>query len=380
MYKVFICLAACALLWSCSNQKFKVEGRIDGAAGETLYLEHNGILRTTPLDSVKVAKDGSYSLRAVRPEYPDFYRLRIKNKTITFAIDSTETIAIRGDLQHFATGYTVENSYASEQIKDLRVSLIGIQNKLAGLNDLKDAKEQEQKAAEIDADLERHKELAHKVIMENPRSTAAYFALYQQIGGRYIFSPFVQEDYPYWAAVATAYHTYMPQYDRSKNIYNFVLDALREKQNTQKQAALSELMNSEQAAGYIDIVLPDRYGNEVRLSDYEGQVVLIDFSAYEAQESIDYTFALRDLYNKYHARGLEIFQISLDRNKLLWESSTENIPWVCVRDDDGPATRYANLYNVTQLPTTFLMDKEGNIIARSLSFGELDKKIGELVK
>ena len=380
MHKVFICLAACALLWSCSNQKFKVEGHIDGAAGETLYLEHNGILRTTPLDSVKVAKDGSYSLKAVRPEYPDFYRLRIKNKTITFAIDSTEVITIDGDLQHFATGYTVENSYASEQIKDLRVSLIGIQNKLAGLNDLKDAKEQEQKAAEIDADLQRHKELAHKVIMENPRSTAAYFALYQQIGGRYIFSPFVQEDYPYWAAVATAYHTYMPQYDRSKNIYNFVLDALREKQNAQKQAVLSELMNSEQAAGYIDIVLPDRYGNEMRLSDYEGQVVLIDFSTYEAQESIDYTFALRDLYNKYHARGLEIFQISLDRNKLLWESSTENIPWVCVRDDDGPATRYANLYNVTQLPTTFLMDKEGNIIARSLSFGELDKKIGELVK
>lgn len=380
MYKVFICLAACALLWSCSNQKFKVEGRIDGAAGETLYLEHNGILRTTPLDSVKVAKDGSYSLKAVRPEHPDFYRLRIKNKTITFAIDSTEVITIDGDLQHFATGYTVENSYASEQIKDLRVSLIGIQNKLAGLNDLKDEKEREQKATEIDADLQRHKELAHKIIMENPRSTAAYFALYQQIGGRYIFSPFVQEDYPYWAAVATAYHTYMPQYDRSKNIYNFVLDALREKQNTQKQAALSELMNSEQAAGYIDIVLPDRYGNEMRLSDYEGQVVLIDFSAYEAQESIDYTFALRDLYNKYHARGLEIFQISLDRNKLLWESSTENIPWVCVRDDDGPATRYANLYNVTQLPTTFLMDKEGNVIARSLSFGELDKKIGELVK
>ncbi len=98
MHKVFICLMACAALWSCSNQKFKVEGRIDGAAGETLYLEHNGILRTTPIDSVTVDKDGSYSLKADRPEYPDFYRLRIKNKTITFAIDSTETIAINGDL------------------------------------------------------------------------------------------------------------------------------------------------------------------------------------------------------------------------------------------------------------------------------------------
>ncbi len=380
MHKVFICLMACAALWSCSNQKFKVEGRIDGAAGETLYLEHNGILRTTPIDSVTVDQDGFYSLKADRPEYPDFYRLRIKNKTITFAIDSTETIVLNSDLSHFATGYTVENSYASEQIKKLRVSLIGIQNKLAGLNDIQDEKEREQKATEIDADLQRHKELAHGIIMENPRSTAAYFALYQQIGGRYIFSPFVQEDYPYWAAVATAYHAYMPQYDRSKNIYNFVLDALKEKQNAQKQAALSELMNSDEARGYIDIALPDRYGNEGRLSDYEGQVVLIDFSTYEAQESIDYTFALRDLYNKYHGRGLEIYQVSLDRNILQWEAATENIPWVCVRDDDGPATRYVNLYNVTQLPTTFLMDKEGNIIARNLKFGELDKKIGELVR
>lgn len=379
MRKTLICLLACVVLYSCQNQKFKVEGHIENASGEMLILEHNGIIRTEAIDSVKIKKDGSYSIKAARPEYPDFYRLRIKNKSITFAIDSTETITIDADFNGFATEYTVENSYASKQIKSLRVSIINIQNKLGTLKDMTDESERKKMTTEIEADIEQHKETARKLIMQNPRSTAAYFALYQQINGRYLFSPFVQEDYPYWASVATAFHAYMPQYDRSKNIYNFVLEALKDRQNAQKQAALNELLNSDMASGYIDIALPDRNGNETRLSDHEGKVVLIDFSAYEAKESIDYTFDLRDLYNKYSKRGFEIYQVSLDRNKLLWEISTENIPWICVRDENGPATQYARLYNVTQLPTTFLLDKDGNITARSLKFDELDKEIEKLL-
>lgn len=380
MRKLLISLLICMALFSCQNQKFKVEGHIDGAAGETLVLEHNGIIRTEALDSVKIAKDGSFSIRSPRPEYPDFYRIRIKNKSITFAIDSTEAITINAGLKNFATEYEVKNSYASEQIKKLRVSLITTQNKLNTLKGLTDKAEIEAKTAEIEADIERHKELARKIIMENPRSSSAYFALYQQISGRYLFSPFAPEDYPYWASVATAYHTFMPQYDRSKNIYNFVLEALKEKQNTQKQAVISELMQSDLASGYIDIILPDRNGNEVKLSSLEGKVVLIDFSAYEATENIEYTFALRDLYSKYNKRGFEIYQISLDRNKLLWEISTENIPWICVRDENGPNNYYAQTYNVTQLPSTFLMDKEGIIVTRDMKFSELDKKIDKLLK
>ena len=384
MKKIFCIALAAAALGACSSgSQFKVTGKVDGADGKMLYLEASALEGIVPLDSVKLKADGTFSFESSRPASPEFYRLRVDDKVINLAVDSTETLTVTAPYATFATGYQVTGSSDCEKIKQLTLLQAKLQADADRLAEDAQARRigMDVYQQRLSALLKKYKdEVKINYIFAAPNTTAAYFALYQQIGGRYIFSPFVQEDYPYWAAVATAYHTYMPQYDRSKNIYNFVLDALREKQNTQKQAALSELMNSEQAAGYIDIVLPDRYGNEMRLSDYEGQVVLIDFSAYEAQESIDYTFALRDLYNKYHARGLEIFQISLDRNKLLWESSTENIPWVCVRDDDGPATRYANLYNVTQLPTTFLMDKEGNIIARSLKFGELDKKIGELVK
>jgi len=215
--------------------------------------------------------------------------------------------------------------------------------------------------------------------MENPRSSTAYFALYQKINGQYIFSPFVKQDYPYWAAVATAYHTYMPNYDRSRNVYGFVLEALKERQKEKQQVALNELIEKE-SKGYIDIALPDRNGVEQKLSAQEGKVLLIDFSTYEAAESIDYTFSLRDLYNKYNKQGFEIYQISLDRNNLLWEISTENIPWICVRDANGPDNYFARLYNVTKLPTSFLLDKTGNIVARDMRFNELDKEIAKLLK
>ena len=371
VFLVFIALISCQ-----NNEKFHIEGIVENAQGETIVLEHTGITKIVALDSVKIAKDGKYKLKAAAPEYPDFYRLRIKNKSIAFVVDSTETITINANLNDFQTGYTVKNSYPSEQIKELRVSVIDIQNKIKALEEETNQEMRIKKGDEAETALEQHKGMARKLILENSRSSVAYFALYQQINGMYVFSPFVKEDYPYWAAVATAYHSYMPDYCRSTNIYNFVLEALKEKKQEMQQVALNELIQKE-AKGYIDIILPDKNGVEKKLSELEGKVILIDFSSYEAAGSIDYTFSLRDLYNKYNKRGFEIYQVSVDRNKLLWDISVENIPWICVRDENN---RYVQLYNISRLPTTFLMDKTGTIIARDLKFGELDKEIGTLLK
>lgn len=380
MKKTVITLLVFIALISCQNSnQFRVEGVVENAQGETIILEHSGITKITVLDSAKISKEGKYKLKAEAPKHPDFYRLRIKNKSIFFVVDSTETITIDANLNNFSTEYTVLNSFTSEQIKELRISVINIQNKINTLKPETDQEIRMKKVDEIENDLEQHKVKARKLIMENPRSSAAYFALYQQINDQYIFSPFVKEDYPYWAAVATAYHTYMQNYDRSRNIYSFVLEALKEKQKEKQQAALYDLIEKE-AKGYIDIALADKNGVERKLSELEGKVVLIDFSTYEAAESIDYTFSLRDLYNKYNSRGFEIYQVSLDRNKLLWDISVENIPWICVRGEKDTGSYYAQLYNVTKLPTNFLLDKTGTIIAKDMKFSDMDKEIDRLLK
>jgi len=375
MKKTLIVLLILVGMISCKqHNKFTISGSVKDAAGEMLYFEYSGLLKTTILDSVRLRSNGSFKFKSNRPAYPDFYRLRLIDKIITFAVDSCEDITIDAQNAGFATNYKVTGSETSKQIQILRKSVMNIQKLANGLTSSMDASERNAKIAGIEKDIEVHKEYAKKLILQNPRSTAAYFAVYQKVNDTYLFSPYNKSDKPFCAAVATSFNTYMPDYERSKNIYALVLDAIRTDRKAKDKETWNEVLATH-GTGYINIVLPDKNNVERKLSSLIGNVILIDFSTYESKQSIDYIFSLRDLYEKYHSRGFEIYQISLDQNKQLWQQSTKNIPWICVRDLNGPNTRYAESYNVSEIPTTFLIDKKGNILFRSLGFEELKKEI-----
>ena len=361
-----------------SADQFKIAGTVENAAKETMYLEHIGLLKTDMLDSVVLSKDGEFKFKAPRPEYPDFYRLRIGAKTIDFAVDSCETITVKADAKSFASSYQLEGSQTSNDIQQLRKSVSDIQRKVNSITPEMSAAERNAKIAEITADIEKHKVMARQLILQNPRSAAAYFAIYQKVNNSYIFSPYVKEDKPYCSAVATSYNTFMPEYVRSKNLYGLVMDAIQTERKERANQEWAEIINNA-SAGYIDIELNDKNNKQRKLSELEGKVVLIDFSSYEMENSVQYTFELRELYNKYSGRGFEIFQISLDRSKLLWEESVANLPWVCVRDENGPNTPVVSAYNVRAIPTIFLMNRQGDIIGRDLSFEELNAKIAKLL-
>lgn len=359
-----------------SSDKFKIKGKITNADKETVYLEHIGLIKTSTLDSVKLTTAGEFSFKAPRPEYPDFYRLRIGSKTIDFSVDSCEEITIDADAKIFSTEYKVQGSQNSIDIQKLRKSLSDIQRKVNTITPEMSTDARNIKVAEIEADIQKHKILAKELIMKSPRSTAAYFAIYQKIGNSYLFSPYVKEDKPYCAAVATSYNTFMPEYERSKNLYGLVMDAIKTERKEKASEQWNEVM-ANASTGYIDIELKDKNDNVRKLSELEGKVVLIDFSAYEMENSVQYTFELRALYNKYHGRGLEIYQVSLDRGKLLWTESTASIPWVCVRDEAGPETKYVSSYNIQSIPTLFLMNRKGVIVSRGMDFKALDAEIAK---
>jgi len=375
---LILCLIVLGLISCKQNTKFYITGTIKDAKGEKLYFEHSGLLNTTVLDSVRLRPNGSFKFKSDRPAYPDFYRLRLNDKVITFAVDSCEEINIDAKSTNFATDYTVTGSATSSQIQILRKSVMNIQQLANDLTPDMEANARNAKIAVIEKDIETHKDLARKMILQNPRSAAAYFALYQKVNDTYLFSPYIKSDKPYCAAVATSYNTFMPEYERSKNLYALVMDAIRKERQAKDKEAWNEVF-AKQGTGYIDIALPDKNNVARKLSSLIGKVILLDFSAYEAKQSVDYTFALRELYEKYHKRGFEIYQVSLDRNKQLWKQSSENIPWTCVRDENGPNTKFVNSYNISEIPTTFLMDKKGNIVSRSLSFEELKKALEQLL-
>ena len=132
-----------------SADQFKIAGTVENAAKETMYLEHIGLLKTDLLDSVVLSKDGEFKFKAPRPEYPDFYRLRIGAKTIDFAVDSCETITVKADAKSFASSYQLEGSQTSNDIQQLRKSVSDIQRKVNGLTPELSAAERNAKVAEI---------------------------------------------------------------------------------------------------------------------------------------------------------------------------------------------------------------------------------------
>ena len=352
-------------LSACNNSSdFTVKGVVAGADGQLMYLENVGISNVVTLDSIKLAPGGKFKFTEKRPEYPDFYRLRLNNQLINFAVDSTETISFVADAGTFATSYSVEGSENSKAIKAITLAQLDANQAISRLR-----KEYEDKMIsdttyrmKVLAAADAYKEVARKYIYSAPMSTAAYFALFQQIDGLLFFDLYDRKDVKAYGAVATSYnHTY-PESPRSKHLYNLTLQSMKVLR-AQRPVDYSNVETKE--ISFLDIELPDVRGEVVKLSTVApGKVVLINFTAYQTEWSPALNMALGELYTKYHDQGLEIYQVSLDSDFHFWRNGASNLPWVTVHDPQSVYSQVAGLYNVKQLPALFILNRKGNLVKR----------------
>ena len=88
---------------------------------------------------------------------------------------------------------------------------------------------------------------------------------------------------------------------------------------------------------------------------------------------------MRDLYEKYAAKGLEIFQVSLDADEHFWKLAVDNLPWICVRDEKGVYSNYAALYNLTKYPSYFIINRDNELSARGDQIADIEKTIKQLL-
>jgi hypothetical protein len=370
----FLFVSLMIALSSCTDKKhFKVSGVVTDAAGSILYLEKEGLLKTSVIDSCQLTADGKFAFREKRPDYPEFYRLRIKNNDILFAIDSIEHISINASAKTMATKYTVEGSLNASAIKELRFSLLDLQNRINALLKQRTPQNQDQITAELDSAINKHKNLAKQIVLRNPLSTAAYYAVFQQVNGYNLFTPYDKEDRRYCAAVATAFDTYFPKAERSLSLKNYVLQAIVLDRQARNKEALSKMVQASKT-DMIDVEMSTNRGQVAKLSNLKGKIVILDFTVYGNDHSSEYILALRDLYNRFHAKGLEIYQISLDDDIDLWRQASQGLPWICVHGTNGTPTAVSS-YNVTELPTRFLINREGGIVKRNPTPVDIQKAL-----
>ena len=129
----------------------------------------------------------------------------------------------------------------------------------------------------------------------------------------------------------------------------------------------------------IDVPLKDVDGKLHHLTDLKGKVVLLDFTTYAAATSGIRNLALRDLYSKYASQGLEIYQVSFDTDEHFWKTAADNLPWICVRDPQGPYSSFISLYGLTQLPGSFLINRSNELSVRLPENADLEAEIKKLL-
>ena len=378
----FALAALCSV--SCTQKKFNINGNIAQAKDSTLYFENMGLNGPKVLDSVKLGEDGAFSFSEKAPEAPEFYRLRIAGQIINLSIDSTETVQVKASYPTMASQYEVSGSDNCSKIKELTLKQMGLQ---ALVNNI---------AQNINLTSEVMDDSLHKVmaaykndvklnyIFKEPMKAYAYFALFQTIqwgdANVLVFNPRTSEDdIKVYAAVATSWDTYYPHAERGENLHNIAIEGMKDvriiRNNQQKVIDASKMATT----GLIDIALPDNRGNIRKLSDLKGKVVLLDFHIFASKESTQRIMMLRELYNKYHERGFEIYQVSVDPNEHFWKTQTAALPWINVYAAEDEQQQILTNYNIQSIPTFFIIDKNNTLQKRDVQIKNINAEIESLL-
>lgn len=387
LYSAAVIMVAALALTSCNNKKFHINGNITEAKDSMLYLENISLNGPVKIDSVKLGEDGAFDFQenAMDSITPDFYRLRIANQTINLSIDSTETVTVKAAYPQMSYKYEVEGSENCNTIKELSLKQMLLQSNINGI-----VKNPNIGVDSVDVIVTRmlneyKQDIKTNYIFKAPMQASSYYALFQtiQLGNTnsLIFNPRNnKEDVKVFAAVATSWDTYYPGAERGKNLHNIAIEGMKDIRIIENQIAQQKIDASKvQVNGCIELALQDNKGQVRRLSDLKGKVVLLDFHAFASSESTKRIMMLRELYNKYHAAGLEIYQVSVDPDEHFWKTSTAALPWISVRDENGIQGKSLTLYNVQSIPTFFLIDRNNTLQARDAQIKDIDAAIKNLL-
>jgi len=380
MKKLIVIAAAVLGMAACSENKFHVEGTITNAKDSVLYFENIALAGPEVLDSAILGDDGTFSFSGAQPEAPEFFRLRISDQIISLSIDSTETVTIKAQYPQMATQYEVNGSENCQKIKELALKQMDLWRRALEVSRHNELTVQQSNDS-IMVLIQQYKEqVKTDYIFPDPAKPYAYFALFQTLGNSLIFNPRTdRDDVKVFAAVATSWDTYWPNAERGANLHNIALEGMKTVRIAEASKSKGIDASKVQTAGLIDIALNDNKGQLRRLSDLKGKVVLLDFHVFNMKESPARILMLRELYNKYSAQGLEIYQVSLDEDEHFWKQQTLALPWVSVRMADGADNSTLRIYNVYEVPEFFLIDRGNNLVSRSQQIKDVEQAVKALL-
>jgi len=355
------------LLISCSSKKnnsFVISGKISNLNEDFAILsvvddiQNN---KTTIIDTLKINKKGKFN--SVYFLEPNIYNLTFDNKkTITLAIDEGQQINIKGesidDLKITGSIDTdLLNAYEDFRKESLTRLVKSVRNKIKNLQ-LNNALEKE--ITELrNLEIENYQKHLNELILFIKEKMGTSIAVYPtsiRWNG--------DENLAFLKELVTNFQEKHPSTTISKKLKERI-----------------QLLEKTSIGGFItNIEMPSASNEKIKLDPIHKKYTLIDFWASWCPPCRSEGKLLNKLYASYRAQGFEIYGISLDSNREKWLNALEKDQrgWINVSTLEGFKTPESIEYGITALPTNFLIDNTGKIIAVNIFGEQLEEKINSL--
>ncbi|WP_372769666.1 thioredoxin-like domain-containing protein [Lutibacter sp.] len=367
-FRHFFILSLFLILFiGCSSKKepsFTIEGNVSNLEKNFVVLsiiEDIQNNKTSVIDTLKVNNNGEFKMDYFLE--PNIYALTFDGiKTINLAIDKGQHISVNGnspdDLRISGSVDTdLLNAYETFRNKSLDRLVNSVRNEIKALQkgNAIEGEIAELRELEVENYKKHLNELMTFVKEKMGTSIAVYPTSIRWIGGEYL--PFLKE--------------LVGDFEKKYPALNI----------TEKLKDRLQLLKKTSVGGIISgIEMPNSSNEMINLNNIQKKYTLIDFWASWCPPCRTESKLLKNLYDAYNAKGFEIYGISLDSKRERWLNAiaNDNRIWTEVSTVEGFKTKVSIEYGITSLPTNFLIDASGKIIAVNIHGQQLKEKIDEL--
>jgi len=378
MRKILFFLIVGTVLVSCSSKKIKISGSIEGLQNGSIVLNILDVNTQRIIDTINVDKSGKFSYTISKPSpTPEFYYLFYKDKRLTSMILSAgDNVIIKSDT---LGDNTIDGSIESTLLAGIEKDESVVRNKYDSLVRELAKLSTKEDSSRINYDLGglyvKQKQAAIKEIYSHPYSMTNIALLYQRFPG----------DIPIFGA-STDYMMFQRVYDSLRIYYpgSIYVARLKDEIDYRMQYdAFNEKLQGVQEMSFPELLLPDIKSEKQSLAKLaENKVVILSFWTVTDLNQKMINLDMIELYEKYHDKGLEIYQVSVDTDKTAWAMAVrdQKLPWISVCDGLGSNSSAVSSYNIQKVPTNFILDREGTIVGRDLFDKALEDKMKSLIR
>jgi thiol-disulfide isomerase/thioredoxin len=385
MKKYLAIIIPVLILTGCSKRNsFTINGKVNEITQNSIIINKVNIDTPVLIDSAEISEKGTFRFR-IKAMEPDFYQVGYSsNDFITLLAEPGEKIELEFSRKSLSDNYTVSGSKGSILIRTLDQKLLETKASLDSIDKLYEGATVEpgfeirgpvleQEYLDL---IKEQRKFNIAFILDNMNSLAAIKALYQRINEN-MYVLYEPRDLQYLKIVSDSLKRHYPD---SKHTKALVSDF--EKEQDQFFVRNLQKMTDTIPAIKLNPDLKDINGKRIALSSLRGKYVLLAFWSADSRDCVVENLQLKEFYKAYSKKGFEIYQINIDQDEEKWKTAVkfDELPWINAREDDPANPKNAILYNVRSLPTNYLYNPQGNIIASNIHGRMLQIKLNQIFK